>query len=101
MGTGALLLKFQTERWAHRYTFLPVAPRAGDLWLFPGYVPHAVMPRTLRPSPGTQAAAQAATAASGCDGLRVSVAFNIHKASTTDRAEAAVIQRLLPGVRSE
>ena len=32
-----------------RYAYLPIAPRAGELWAFPGYVPHAVLPRVLAP----------------------------------------------------
>ena len=44
---GSLL--FQTQPDSHRphFEFLPVAPVPGSLWLFPAYLPHAVMPRAL------------------------------------------------------
>jgi len=32
----------------HRHAYLPVAPRAGELWIFPGFMGHAVTPREPR-----------------------------------------------------
>lgn len=32
----------------HHHAYLPVAPRAGELWCFPGYMGHAVTPREPR-----------------------------------------------------
>ena len=91
--SGSLLLKFQPRPWVHEYTFLPVRPRPGELWLFPGYVPHAVLPRKLgaaerdddeAAAPGSAGDAGArAPAADGTSALRVSVACNVHPREAT------------------
>jgi hypothetical protein len=49
---GSLLLRTQARRFAHAYGYAAIAPEAGDLWLFPGYVPHCVMPRALKGEAG-------------------------------------------------
>ena len=45
MGAGELLLQTQLKAWTAEYAYLPVPPVPGTLWLFPGYMPHAVLPR--------------------------------------------------------
>ena len=51
---GELLLKCQLRPFSHEYGYFPIRARPGDLWLFPAYMPHAVLPRRLtRLSSGT------------------------------------------------
>ena len=58
---GELLLLTQLKAWTDEFAYLSVAPVPGRLWLFPGYMPHAVLPR-----------------ADGADeSLRISVACNV------------------------
>jgi len=91
---GALLLKFQPVPWKHAFTWLAVRPRAGDLWIFPGYVPHAVLPRTFtsmptQPPPPSNSAAPPPS-------LRVSVACNIHAdVDSVAEAKKRILRRLL------
>lgn len=94
---GSLVLKTQLVPFAHSYGYLPIAPRAGDLWVFPGYLSHAVLPRTLQPPPAMGDAAASPTEG---DLPRVSVAINVQrirkaKASTVgdDRDEVARAMR--------
>ena len=89
---GALLLKFQPVPWKHDFTWLAVRPRAGDLWIFPGYVPHAVLPRSYSRGPTPPS-----TSAAPPPSLRVSVACNIHADANSAKAEAKknVLRRLL------
>ncbi|KAH8072506.1 hypothetical protein JL721_3785 [Aureococcus anophagefferens] len=51
------------KAFTHEYAYVAVPPTPGDLWVFPGHVSHAVLPRAL---PGDASAA----------GLRISVACN-------------------------
>ena len=60
---GHLLLRTQLKAFTHEYAYVAVPPTPGDLWVFPGHVSHAVLPRAL---PGDARAA----------GLRISVACN-------------------------
>ena len=67
---GALLLKAKVDGANHVHGYLPVYPRAGELWCFPGQLQHAVMPRELcsaPPPPGGPAR-----------GMRISVACNVY-----------------------
>ncbi|KAJ1462482.1 hypothetical protein M885DRAFT_610524 [Pelagophyceae sp. CCMP2097] len=66
---GALILRFQLKPFSHDYAFLAIRPTPGDLWLFPGHVAHAVMPRALSRGDATEDAAG--------DAARVSVACNV------------------------
>jgi len=94
-GAGELLLKFQPEPWKHDFTWLAVRPRAGDLWIFPGYVPHAVLPRTFTSAPAQpmlSSGAEAETVAPPLS-LRVSVACNIH--ADVDTSVAGTKERLM------
>jgi len=76
---GELLLQTQLAAWANQYAIFPITPVPGTLWLFPGYVPHAVLPRsTEAPAPrGPQVAA-------GDASMRVSVACNISTVASVD-----------------
>ena len=71
---GSLLLKTQMDADVHG--FFPIAPIPGELWVFPGYTPHCVLPRTLQ--------ANGAPPRVGDDDVeddsrqRVSVAFNVY-----------------------
>lgn len=65
---GDLLLRTQLRAFTHEYGFLAVAPLPGTLVLFPGYMPHAVLPRR-------QATDEAAM--DGAASLRISVACNM------------------------
>ena len=42
---GGALLLLEEDQELDECTYLPISPRAGDLWLFPGHLPHAVLPR--------------------------------------------------------
>jgi len=73
---GSLLLRTQLTPFTHRYGYLEIVPRAGDMWVFPGHLSHAVLPRSIihgtsGPLPGSAAAARGGTGR-----LRVSVAVN-------------------------
>ena len=86
---GALLLKTQVRPWASEYGFLPIAPRAGDLWVFPGYLAHAVMPRQLlRPDEVPAAAAVG-------EQLRISVACNAFEPAPRGASSDDRMRRLL------
>ena len=45
---GELLLQTQLRAWSSQFAVLSVHPTPGTLYLFPGYMPHAVLPRTLQ-----------------------------------------------------
>lgn len=100
---GALLLKTQLTAWKSNYAYLPVTPRPGDLWLFPSYMPHAVLPRSLPPKPEysdatTSAEAETAVPPPSRGSLRISVACNIFRRSPgigTDKPAAEVVMRRL------
>ena len=77
---GSLLLKTQQGPITRqRHGFLPVAPTPGELWAFPGYMPHCVMPRVL----GVEERATAEEQATDEARQRVSVAFNVYSAAAT------------------
>jgi len=77
---GSLVLKTQLVPFTHSYGYLPIAPRAGDLWVFPGYLSHAVLPRTLLPPPAVgEGDATAAASPTTSDLPRVSVAINVQR----------------------
>ena len=91
---GVLLLRTQLLAWEHDYAFLPVAPRPGDLWIFPGYMPHAVLPRALpRADDATRMATRAMLSEAEAEALlptlRVSVACNLWREGDGDRARHA------------
>jgi len=104
---GSLVLKTQLVPCTHTFGYLPIPPRAGDLWIFPGHLSHAVLPRTLLPPPPPAAAAAAAGSAAmpvPCDGApRVSVAINVQRkasaadgGSPTDQGVARALRRMYP-----
>ena len=79
---GALLLRTQLKAFSTDFAYLPVPPSAGDLWIFPGYLPHAVLPRTLPTAEsGELQAAKTATPPSAstapASSQRISVACNV------------------------
>jgi len=47
---GSLLLRPQLAPFSHQYGYIDIAPRPGELWVFPGHLPHAVLPRVLSPA---------------------------------------------------
>ena len=108
------------QAYSSDFAFLPIPPRPGDLWVFPGYLPHAVLPRTL---PQTAAAHVAATCAeeaaaeepaaavrcAASSSLRISVACNVLPSIAKGLKEQEhgggvadlVVQKLLRGRESE
>ena len=44
---GELLLQTQPIAWSRQYALHAVLPVPGTLWFFPGYMPHAVLPRAV------------------------------------------------------
>jgi len=80
---GALILTTRPGPSKQR-SYLAITPTPGELWCFPGYMSHAVMPRELRKDVwavllglGGGGVAQR--------GLRVSVACNVYVQSSPDR----------------
>ena len=64
---GGLLLATHPDPHSGQTAFLTVPPLPGELWCFPGHLPHAVLPRELRqaaaaPAPSSAQAAAQATA---------------------------------------
>ena len=87
---GSLLLKFAGlgEHGQACCSVVPVRPHPGELWAFPGFVPHCVLPRRL----GNMAAVaeevgQPEATRGNPDhveaGQRVSVAFNVYCATAS------------------
>ena len=108
---GSMLLKFQPQAWMHEYSFLTIPPLAGDLWVFPGHVPHAVLPHAL-PSNSEQSggelleqtsagASMQPAAEATPERLRISVACNIHRSAEPGEAEDRIVRRLLGEARLE
>jgi len=88
---GSLLLKFAAGLGEHGQAccfVVPVRPRPGELWAFPGFVPHCVLPRRLGMMAAVAEEAGQPEATRGtCNpdhveaGQRVSVAFNVYSAT--------------------
>ena len=79
---GSLLLKFAAGLGEHGQAccfVVPVRPHPGELWAFPGFVPHCVLPRRLGKI--------AAVAEEAGQDQRVSVAFNVYSATSMQRAD--------------
>jgi hypothetical protein len=70
---GQLLLMTQLKAWTNQFAFLAVAPVPGTMIMFPGYLPHAVLPRAPPP-----AASDAEVGSDAMQSLRVTVACNVH-----------------------
>ena len=90
---GALLLMTTLDRSTKAKAYMPVPPRPGELWCFPGHMSHAVMPRAAR---GAAAGAMQAlfTGRWNLAGLtksrnspkpRISVACNVYTQSSSYR----------------
>lgn len=60
---GGLLLATHPDPDTGQSAFLAVPPHPGELWCFPGHLPHAVLPRKLRPAVAAPAPASAQAAA--------------------------------------
>ena len=74
---GSLLLKTQLGAAASgRHGYVQVAPTPGEMWCFPGYMPHCVLPRVFGPLSPTDASSD--------KNQRVSVAVNIYSSASTD-----------------
>lgn len=78
---GQLLLQTQLEAWSNDFAVLSIPCVPGTLYLFPGYVPHAVLPRTLQSFERTDGGAVDRSAVAHAQALRVSVACNISAAA--------------------
>lgn len=52
---GALLIRTEANPQTHVHGYFPIKPRAGELWCFPGYMAHTVMPRKLKKAPNCRA----------------------------------------------
>ena len=63
----------QAAAWTNQFAFLAVAPVPGTMIMFPGYLPHAVLPRAPPP-----AASDAEVGSDAMQSLRVTVACNVH-----------------------
>ena len=83
---GSLLLKTQLPQLGplalQHHGFLPVPPVPGDLWAFPGYMPHCVMPRATR-GPG-DLPVPPMTRVEDESRQRVSAAFNVYSSVSVD-----------------
>ena len=79
---GSLLLKMQVATDPPAFSYVSIAPKPGELWAFPGYVQHAVLPRRVGlPSPTALAAVSDGqpTSPKLATRQRVSLAMNIYK----------------------
>ena len=74
---GSLLLKMQVDPdEASKFSYFSIAPTPGELWAFPGYVQHAVLPRQIgaaRPATNTN------TNTNTPSSQRISCAMNLYK----------------------
>ena len=94
---GSLLLKFAAGLGEHGQAccfVVPVRPHPGELWAFPGFVPHCVLPRRLgKIAAVAEEAGQPEATRAKCNpdhveaGQRVSVAFNVYSATSMQRAD--------------
>jgi len=90
---GSLLLKMQLAKDLPAFSYLSIDPRPGDLWAFPGYVQHAVLPR--RVGLDSSAAAPVAVLTGNPAGpklvatQRISLAMNIYKPKEEEGAQLA------------
>ena len=89
---GSLLLKFAAGLGEHGQAccfVVPVRPHPGELWAFPGFVPHCVLPRRLGKiaAVAEEAGQPEATRAKCNPDQRVSVAFNVYSATSMQRAD--------------
>lgn len=71
VGSGELLLRFQVEPRSQRFTYLACAPKSGELWAFPGYLPHAVLPNASSTAPRVSVAVNVFAAPAPSGGRRV------------------------------
>ena len=83
---GSLLLK--TQLGSAAYGFLPVVTRPGDLWVFPGYLAHAVMPRTIRAAQPLVAAGAGGGSVDG--GVAAATAKTVEAVESKPRISVAV-----------
>mmetsp|Transcript_15985 Transcript_15985/g.29067 ORF Transcript_15985/g.29067 Transcript_15985/m.29067 type:complete len:84 (+) Transcript_15985:205-456(+) len=70
---GALLLRTQMKPFTQEFGVFEIEPCPGRLVLFPGYVPHAVLPRCIGPA---SAVAKSEKETLDAPSLRISVACN-------------------------
>ena len=89
---GLLLLQTTPDEAKGRSRYLPIVPRAGELWAFPGYMSHAVTPREPREPREERLGATVLAALRGLGRPaharprpRVSVACNIYLLSSSYR----------------
>jgi hypothetical protein len=96
---GSLLLKFAAGLGEHGQAccfVVPVRPRPGELWAFPGFVPHCVLPRRLGMMAAVAEEGQPEATRGTCNpdhveaGQRVSVAFNVYSATAMQSMVSAV-----------
>ena len=76
---GSLLLRTQLKPYSHQYAWLEAPPIPGTLWVFPGYLSHAVLPRAFQPQAQAEDRAAKAEPAGGTKAparWRISVACN-------------------------
>ena len=93
IAAGCLLLTTRPDPSSARRCYLEVRPTAGELWCFPGYMLHAVMPRKLR---GEAGLLEAVGSAFDKRASRVSIACNVYMVSSADR-DARIGHREGPG----
>jgi hypothetical protein len=103
---GSLLLKFAAGLGEHGQAccfVVPVRPHPGELWAFPGFVPHCVLPRRLGMMAAVAEEAGQPEATRGtCNpdhveaGQRVSVAFNVYDSATTIQSAQSAVNPLEP-----
>ena len=76
---GSLLMKTQPDALEpNKQSYLSIPSRPGELWLFPGSLLHAVLPRELGPDRNVELPCTPGRESE----QRVSVAFNVYRAST-------------------
>jgi len=83
---GQLVFQTQRKAWTDCYSIFSIPPSPGSLWLFPAYMPHAVLPHEL-----PLGAAAAASSPGSERAQRISVACNISTESRPLVAELPAV----------
>ena len=74
----------------NQQSYLAIPSRAGELWLFPGTLLHAVLPRELGPDRNVELPCTPGRESE----QRVSVAFNVYSRAST-KAVKAIVETLV------
>lgn len=86
---GALLLRTELDSQTGKHGYFTIRPKPGELWCFPGYMAHAVMPRQLRNGGTATRSGGAAASKSGAADESSNGGSGIHDSVTGSSADDA------------